>query len=285
MSLADKVTVKAHYTRSVNLERDFQSPELVRSYIPTTRAVQTLGRMADTLTADAMPRAWSLIGPYGADKSSFAAFLTCLLCGPETERAQTAMGVLQRAEIALADRYRELQADTNGHCVVVLIGSPEPMGRRLAQALAGGAVDCWANRSGRRPRVVGQLQCLAGQERLQASDLLTAVGALQAAPAQSGANGLLVVIEELGKFLEYEARYYGANDIFLLQALAERANVAHTAKLTLIVLLRQAMDQYARGLSETLRNEWMKVQGRFETVPFIETAEQVLRIPSRRLLP
>ncbi|WP_133510360.1 hypothetical protein [Candidatus Thiosymbion oneisti] len=278
MSLADKIAVNAHYTRSVNLERDFQSPEVVRGYIPTTRAIQTLGRVAATLTADATPCAWSLIGPYGTGKSSFAAFLTCLLSGPETERAEAAMDVLQRTETTLADRYRALQADTKGYCVVVLTGSPEPMGRRLAQALAKGAADYWANRSGRRPQVIGQLQRLADRERVPTSDLLAAVVSLQEALAQSGANGLLIVIDELGKFLEYEVRHYGANDIFLLQALAERANAAHAATLTLVVLLHQAMDRYACGLSETLRNEWAKVQGRFETVPFIETAEQTLRI-------
>lgn len=278
MSLADKIAVNAHYTRSVNLERDFQSPEVVRGYIPTTRAIQTLGRLADTLTVDATPRAWSLIGPYGAGKSSFAAFLTCLLCGPETERTQAATSVLQHADVSLANRYRALQADTNGHCVVVLTGSPEPMGRRLTQALAAGTIDYWTNRPGRRPQVVGQLQRLANQKRVLTSDLLAAVVSLQEALAQSGANGLLIVIDELGKFLEYEARHYGADDIFLLQALAERANVAHAAKLTLVVLLHQTIDQYARGLGETLRNEWAKVQSRFEMVPFIEATEQVLRI-------
>ncbi len=107
---------------------------------------------------------------------------------------------------------------------------------------------------------------------------MTGVGSLQEAVARGGGDGVLIVVDELGKFLEYEARHYAANDIFLLQALAEQANVAHTAKLSLVVLLHQAIDQYARGLSETLRNEWAKVQGRFETVPFIEPAEQVLRV-------
>ncbi|MEX2327793.1 MAG: hypothetical protein WD558_08670, partial [Pseudomonadales bacterium] len=39
-------------------------------------------------------------------------------------------------------------------------------------------------------------------------------------------------------------------------------------------------EQYAKGLGETLKNEWGKVQGRFEEVPFLESSEQVLRVVS-----
>ncbi len=90
---------------------------------------------------------------------------------------------------------------------------------------------------------------------------------------------------ELGKFLEYEARHYGANDIFLLQALAEHALAYHDVKLSLVVMLHQAFEQYARGLGESLKYEWAKVQGRFENIPFLESAEQTLRIVAAAIEP
>ncbi len=93
-----------------------------------------------------------------------------------------------------------------------------------------------------------------------------------------GYSGLLIVIDELGKFLEYEARHHGVNDIFLLQSLAEHALAPHEAKLAMVVMLHQAFEQYARGLGETLKNEWSKVQGRFENIPFLESSEQTLRV-------
>lgn len=63
MSLAKQIIVKAHYTRSVNLERDCDSPAVRRGYIPTPRAIHALGRIADTLDKEVAPRAWSLVGP------------------------------------------------------------------------------------------------------------------------------------------------------------------------------------------------------------------------------
>jgi hypothetical protein len=102
----------------------------------------------------------------------------------------------------------------------------------------------------------------------------------QKALAKIGFKGILLIVDELGKFLEYEARHYGANDIFLLQSLAEHACGGSKCNLFLFVMLHQSFEQYAKGLGESLKNEWSKVQGRFEEVPFIESSEQVLRVVS-----
>jgi len=66
----------------------------------------------------------------------------------------------------------------------------------------------------------------------------------------------------------------------MLQALAEHACKGSECNLFLFVLLHQSFEQYAKGLGESLKNEWSKVQGRFEDIPFLESAEQVLRVVS-----
>ncbi len=278
MSIADRIHVKSHYTRSVNLERDASSVALVEAYIPTSRALRTLTQFADAFAASEAPRSWSLVGPYGAGKSSFAAFLSHLLGDPNAESTQAALKVLRKADQGLARRFGRVSKDSKGHCVVLLTGSPEPLGRRLVAALASSAEDFWRGRSGPRPKVIGELQQLSEQDAVSTSDIVHVLERLQSKLADTGAAGLLIVLDELGKFLEYEARHYGANEIFLLQALAEHAVRAHQAPLSVIGLLHQSFDQYARGLGESLRNEWAKVQGRYENVPFIESAEQTLRV-------
>lgn len=74
------------YTRSINLARDREAEELVRSYLPTTRALQSLQHIAAGLNQDNIEnRALALIGPYGAGKSAFGLFVNALLAGPEQE--------------------------------------------------------------------------------------------------------------------------------------------------------------------------------------------------------
>lgn len=63
MSIQQQVAINAHYTRSINLERDSSSMEVLKAYVPTSRAIRTLGRVADTLHDGVAPRAWTLVGP------------------------------------------------------------------------------------------------------------------------------------------------------------------------------------------------------------------------------
>ncbi len=274
MSIQNKIRINTNYTRSINLERDAESTSVIDAYIPTTRALRTLESMAAAFKADESPRAWSLVGPYGSGKSSFAVFLSHLLSAPDELTTETALKKLGSSDRGLGLKYRNLTRNSAGYCTVLLTGSPEPCGRRLVQALADKAQTILHGRC----KVIGELTDLAERkEQPTSNEIINVVKRLQDALAGKY-SGILIVIDELGKFLEYEARHYGANDIFLLQALAEHALSNHAVKLSLVVMLHQAFEQYARGLGESLKNEWAKVQGRFENIPFLESAEQTLRI-------
>ncbi len=277
MSLLDRIAVNSRYTRSANLERDIDSLPSVESYIPTTRSLDTLRRILAGFDAAEAPRAWSLVGPYGSGKSSFAVFLSHLLADEAYDTGAAARRVLARFDRPLAEQCIALGTGTAGHCCVLLTGSPEPLSTRLATALWRGAREFWRDRPGRRPTILGTLESLAHRSQVLSSEIGPVIGQLQDAVAAAGGNGLLLVFDELGKFLEYAARH-GANDIYLLQSLAEHAVRHHAAPLNLVVLLHQSFEQYALRLGEALRNEWSKVQGRFENIPFLEAPEQVLRI-------
>lgn len=280
MSLQDNITVNTHYTRSINLERDASSVEVVSAYIPTSRALRTFARVADTLHSEQAPRAWSWVGPYGSGKSSASVFLGQLLSNPEGDAAKAAHKVLSKADKGIAKVFKQAVKDTSGCLKILLTGSPEPMGVRLVKSLTVAAEEYWSGRRGKSPALVSELKTLSQQQKVNVSEIITAVENLQQALAKTGCAGIVLVIDELGKFLEYEARHYGANDIYLLQALAEHACGGHEVNLMLFVLLHQSFEQYAKGLDESLKSEWSKVQGRFEEVPFLESAEQVLRVVS-----
>ena len=48
--------------------------------------------------------------------------------------------------------------------------------------------------------------------------------------------------------------------------------------LCFMTLQHMAFDDYVRGASALQRREWGKVQGRFEDISFVESAEQSLRL-------
>ncbi|MEQ9323611.1 MAG: hypothetical protein RIF41_30895, partial [Polyangiaceae bacterium] len=98
-----------------------------------------------------------------------------------------------------------------------------------------------------------------------------------AASSRKG-RGLVVILDEAGKTLEYAAHHPSHGDVHLLQELAEAANRSGDTPIVFAVLLHQGFEQYASRLSVMQRNEWAKVQGRFEDVAFQEASEQVLRL-------
>lgn len=278
MSLVNKIRVNTQYTRSINLERDSESCSTPHAYVPTSRALDTLGRILSTMHDGPGPRAWALVGPYGSGKSAFGLFVSDLFGPGELKATQHAQDVLNTASPELAQHLTKLKSNSPGHCVAVLTGSPEPMGQRLVQALASAAEAFWQRRKGVKPAILTRLQSAAGTPEPTASSLLDLVADLQDALARAKSTGLLIIIDELGKFLEYEARHRSATDVYFLQAVAERAGRASAVPLHFMVLMHQAFEIYSQGFGEQLRNEWKKVQGRFEAIPFVESAEQTLRV-------
>ncbi|MCY4328486.1 MAG: hypothetical protein OXC48_00135 [Endozoicomonadaceae bacterium] len=276
MSLKHKIHVNAHYTRSVNLERDASSVDVISAYIPTSRALKLFKRVADSFYQQTMPRAWSLIGPYGSGKSSCSVFLSQLLSSPKLQATQIALEKLKETAPDIAKQFERETKKSSGYLQVLITGSPEPLWKKIVQGLSD-AAENFLNNAGKF-KVIRDLKELAMQKTSSIPDLLQQVEALQKTLASKNCKGICFVIDELGKFLEFEARHYGANDIYLLQSLAEHACKPSECNLFLFVLLHQSFEQYAKGLGESLKNEWSKVQGRFEDIPFLESAEQVLRI-------
>ena len=237
MSLKDKIVVNAHYTRSVNLERDSNSLDVVNAYIPTSRALRTLSKVADTFHDQQAPRAWSLVGPYGSGKSSFSVFLAQLLSHPEELATKAAYRVLSSAEKNLADRFKQSGRGKGGNLEVLVTGAPEPLSQRLLKGFADAAETYWGARKGRNPQIVARLHSALEKGDISTTELVDLVKEVQIQLSKSDAGGILLVIDELGKFLEYEARHYGANDIYVLQTLAEHACQGSEVNLLMFVLL------------------------------------------------
>ena len=277
-NLTESIRVNTNYTRSINLERDSEQDSAIRPYVITTRAKQILARIADSLSVDEAPRSWALIGPYGSGKSAFGLFLSRLLGGPSSAGSKYACRTLKDADPKLSGDFQKHLRKRKGFCCVALTGSPEPLANRLVRAMSLAAESFFDQQRGRKPKIIQELRDSTEKSGLKVSEIVDLVDKLQESVSRAGGRGVLIVIDELGKFLEYEARHRGATDIFLLQALAEHSVRVGAAPLILIVLLHQAIELYAQSLGEQLKNEWKKVQGRFEAVPFLESTEQTLRV-------
>ncbi len=70
--ISDLFRIRSRYTRSVNLERDFEDRTTLKGYVVTPHIQDCLKRLSASLIPNSSQRAWRVTGDYGSGKSSFA---------------------------------------------------------------------------------------------------------------------------------------------------------------------------------------------------------------------
>ena len=279
-TLSDLFSVKGRFRRSIHLERDFYTDEnLLEGYVVTATARDVLGRVVSALENNDSSKAWSLTGPYGSGKSAFALFAANLLGNSEQ-----ALTLLKQGDTPLYKRFTDINGNgrlsSSGFCPVLISGERAPISLALLRGLQQGLISF--NGISQRKSPLPQIKTLlkaAEEGTLPDSSEITKLfeSAMQQIKKHEG-TGLLLVIDELGKFLEYATHHPAQGDMFVLQTLAEFADRTEDTSLFLFTILHQGFEMYAQHAAESQREEWSKVQGRFEDVPFTEPIEQVLRL-------
>ena len=279
-SLDALVTVNPRFARSVSITRDTGRKDALNGYILTPNGRDMLRRMAAAVRGETTTRAWSLTGPYGSGKSSLALLVAQLLSGDDGVR-QHARKFLTAADPEMMTQLfgaGSVLAKKPGRLFPVLVtGSRLPLDKALAAGLAA-SLRAVATR-GRRPQLIDRLERIAAQADpaggAVAAMFEEAVAYLERAEGETA--GLLLIVDELGKFLEFGASNPEQGDVFVLQELAEAATRS-VRPFLFVTILHQSLDRYADHLSPSRRAEWTKVQGRFEDVAFEERSEQLLRL-------
>jgi hypothetical protein len=270
-SLSEHVVVKGTYTRSINIQRDRDSIELVEAYLPTAKSILCLEQLAGLLAAGDKDRALALIGPYGAGKSAFALFLSALLGSDGGESHRIALGKVAKVAPDLVAAYKNASRN-RGFLRVVINGTPDSLSRQLVLALAR---TCESEELD--SRLLGKLR-KAAKTTPAMTDVMALVEEVRETWASVDGSGMLLEIDELGKFLEFESSNPLSRESHLLQLLAESTRKADPCPMVVVVMLHQAFEYYASRVGLHLRNEWQRVQGRYSTVAFVESLEQSTRL-------
>ena len=281
--LSDIFQITKRFQRSVHLVRDFYTENALDGYVVTVKARETLTRLISAQENRATSKAWTLTGPYGSGKSAFALFAAKLLGDAGTPTTQHALELLRHSAPTLHERFQSINGNREkaslGFCRVLISGERAPMTRALLQGLEGGLETFgFTSRHSLRKKIQELLEMEANGQSPEATEITNLFEFATLAIREKGGHGLLLVIDELGKFLEYAAEHPVHGDIFVLQTLAEFAARSDQTPLFLITILHQAFEQYANKTAKSQQEEWAKIQGRFEDIAFMEPAEQVLRL-------
>lgn len=250
--------VQERFCRSVNLQLDWSSRSQLDGYVVSDIGRSLAERIATSTRTQRQPRAWSITGPYGCGKSAFALFLADLLSASAPTHPE-------------GRRVREKAALRNQRLFpLLLVGERASLASSLLAGIAKSILPLSRPLSHEASKASRQAH---PEQRLR--PILKQVASLV---TKKGYDGLLLVVDEFGKYLEYASLHPDDTDFFVLQELAEYADRKTDSPLVLITILHTAFSEYVNRLETTRRSEWQKVQGRFVDVVFQEPAEQFLQL-------
>jgi hypothetical protein len=226
--------------RAVNLRADVDHPQRLSHYHPTTRSVAVVDAV---LGNDAS----IVIAAYGSGKS-LAAGVGALIVRNDARAREAVQPVLPKLKTvapALHAQVRARLASRAKGLVVNLAGYVPDL------------VEAIANSTG-APKRINEL------ERL----LVWITDELRV-------DHVAIIWDEFGRHLEGLAAEGRARDLDRVQRLAEWTSRAQNPTASLTLLLHQNLLAYAGRLSQTSRNEWRKIEGRFRQLRFVEDSKEL----------
>ena len=238
MALSHRIRIARRFQRAVRIDSDLGDPAALEGFICPRSSAEVLQTMA-LHVSEYGQGAFTWTGPYGCGKSSLVLALSAALKG-EKEFSGNPASVLGRKTTGII--RRALPPRTRGWRILPVVGRRESPAQVIGEAIV-----ATSYLSGRKPKTWTDKRVL---------DALDKIATLN--PPAGG--GLLVFIDEMGKFLEAAAN--DGPDIHLFQELAERASRSDR-RLIVVGILHQAFEEYAHRLSREMRDEWSKIQGRY----------------------
>ena len=253
--LSDIVHVSRHYQRSIRIDIDLGRPDALNGYICHGTATGVLSSMTKQIL-ESNQRAFTWTGPFGGGKSSLAvAFASAL--GSDKPLRDKAREVLGLDSIPSFDQALPCR---KGWLTIPIVGKRASIVSELAKGLRHAQ---GFSHDGRRTNPTSLI-----------ADICEA--------AESKKNdGVLIVIDEMGKFLEASALGLG-DDVYFFQELAEAA-ARTSGKVIVIGILHQSFSQYAGRLGIGTRDDWVKVQGRYSDIPLVAASDEVVELIGRAI--
>ena len=258
MTLAEHVKVSRRFQRAIRIDLDFGNADALEGFTCPQSSAEVLQAMARHVAMDGQG-AFTWTGPYGSGKSSLAIALSALLNGKPSLRESAAASIGEQAASAI---WQAMPLGTKGWRILPVVGRRD----RPAQVV-GEALEAWGFATKTGPATWTEKQVLGSLQRVANEH-----------PRAGG--GLMVLIDEMGKFLESAA--HEGSDIYFFQQLAEIASRSNN-RLVVVCILHQAFEEYAQRLSREAGDEWAKIQGRFIDLAVNTRSDEQIDLLSRAI--
>lgn len=253
MNMHTDIQINDKYKSSVRLDSLSENyTEFVNALILHGTLENTLKTICSELQSSSQ-RAFTITGPYGSGKSTLAAFLSGVI-GTNSLNREISLSKLDKSP-ELQDSLNNAFSHKKGWAVVKHVCSLNDPASSIATTVA---------------KDLGlespSFENFSNSEALNAID-----SALKNASTKH--DGVLILLDELGKALDYQSNNDG--DLYFFQELADLVQKSKTP-VVIIGFLHQAFSQYAKGKNALTQQEWAKVQGRYRDLSYNPTVDESL---------
>lgn len=258
------------FARSIRLERDFADSTALDQYVVTQKVEQLSRRFSNAFRDGSTERAWRITGDYGTGKSCFALAMARLYSSRNR--------MLPKPLASLAKSL-----PTTLTFPVLVTASREPVSAAIVRSIKH---SLGRSRSRKKPDSFSRADNVLRDADPSSRDRFS-IELLEDAAAfvrqTNRGNGILLILDELGKALEFATHNPDAQDITFLQTLAETATRSGSVPLIVLGILHQGFTAYADKMEATDQREWDKIGGRFEELLFDQPLDQLFQLVSRAL--
>jgi hypothetical protein len=253
------------FLRSINVTLDAGDAGRIAHFFPTAKSVDLI----EKLLGHTEGREFLVTAPYGSGKSLASTFALQLV-----ENRGRGTDILTEIAVRMRDvsnesykaAYQRIETGRQG-LGLALEGAVESLPLALAQA-AIASLKRLGKKSATYPVA----------EITEDSSLEDAMVALRDSAEKASADRIVIYWDEFGRHLEYLVSEGLTGNLHDLQALAERVSRQKKIPTVLSLFLHQGFMAYGNKLPTGAKREWKKIEGRFQTIDYIEDSKEIYRL-------
>ncbi|MCY4482207.1 MAG: hypothetical protein OXC12_04960 [Spirochaetaceae bacterium] len=259
--------------RSINVTLDNATPERIAHFSPTAKSA----RLLRSWLMPGHASSYFVVAPYGTGKSLTAAFFI-----QAVENLEQSRDVLRR----ITERFSSVDADladvlrarvhsdqaslfAQQGATVVLSGFQPDVPAAVQAALLASLKRIGNQQAA---RIVSRRQVTSMEE------VIAVLSKIRERFCPNPIDRLAIVWDEFGRHLEELVVRGTSASLADVQTLAEFCARTKRVPTTFALLLHQGLSRYATNTSVTVQREWKKIEGRFETIQFVDDSKELYQL-------
>ena len=256
--------INSSFQRSARIDNKI-SKEFLDNFVFHDTSKKVLNQISSSLI-NSNQSGFTLTGPYGTGKSSLALFLKAIISKENSIKKQAE----KIANFNNKNLFSRFFLNKKKWFTLNVIGSKTDPVESIAEQIDETILDQWISR--------GIPPSLKTKTKKTVAGVIKSLNNLTQELNKKD-HGLILIVDEMGKFLDYSSSV--GSDLNLFQEIAENFSNSRLNKEgdpIFIGILHQPFEEYASNLGRSVQEDWQKIQGRFEDIPFSINSEETAHL-------